>query len=46
MTTINGKKLVNIAQMRCFGETRSVRVAHQKITANGIVIDSKAEHDR
>lgn len=46
MTTINGKKIVNIAQMRCFGETRSGRVAHQKITVNGIEFDSKAEHDR
>ena len=33
-------------QMRRFGESNSGKVPHQKIVANGIEFDSKAEHDR
>jgi hypothetical protein len=43
---IDGKKLQSIPQMRRFGESKSGRVNHQRIVANGIEFDSKAEHDR
>jgi len=46
MVTIDGKKLNSKAQMRRFGEARSGKVPHQRIVANGIEFDSKAEHDR
>lgn len=33
-------------QMRRYGEAKSGKVPHQRIVANGIEFDSKAEHDR
>ena len=46
MVVINGKKVKNIAQIRRMGENKSGKVPHQRIVANGIEFDSKAEHDR
>lgn len=46
MATIDGKKISSKAQICRLGETRSGKVPHQRITANGIAFDSKAEHDR
>lgn len=46
MIEINGKKVKNIAQIRRMGESKSGKVPHQRIVANGIEFDSKAEHDR
>lgn len=39
-------RLKPLAQMPCFGETASGKVPHQRIVADGIEFDSKAEHDR
>lgn len=46
MVAIEGKKISSKAQMRRFGEVQSGKVPHQRIMANGILFDSKAEHDR
>ena len=46
MIEINGKNVKNIAQIRRMGESKSGKVPHQRIVANGIEFDSKAEHDR
>lgn len=43
---VNGKKVNSIAQIRRMGESKSGKVPHQRIIANGIEFDSKAEHDR
>lgn len=39
-------KFRSMPQMRRMGETAGGKVQHQKIVANGIEFDSKAEHDR
>lgn len=46
MVVINGKKVNSIAQIGRMGESKSGKVPHQRIIANGIEFDSKAEHDR
>lgn len=43
---IDGRKVSAKAQIKRYGETRSGKVPHQRIVANGIEFDSKAEHDR
>lgn len=43
---MNVRKFSSKAQMRGFGEKASGKVPHQRIVANGIEFDSKAEHDR
>lgn len=39
-------KVKAMPQMKRFGENKSGKIPHQRIIANGIEFDSKAEHDR
>lgn len=43
---VNGQTYKNISQLPCLGQSKSGKVPHQKIIANGIEFDSKVEHDR
>ena len=40
------KKAIVMPQMKCYGEKKSGRIPHQRIEVNGMVFDSKSEHDR
>jgi hypothetical protein len=40
------KNVRPIPQMKRMGENKSGRIPHQRVEVNGIVFDSKSEHDR
>lgn len=46
MVKVNGQVYKSIAQIPVIGQTKSGKVPHERIVANGIEFDSKVEHDR
>lgn len=46
MVKVNGQVYKSIAQIPCMGQSKSGKMQYTKVVANGIVFDSKVEHDR